>query len=106
MVESKGEYNMKNCNTYYEFMYGQSGTISISEHCGNKNNCIKQCRKKTNKDERKMNYDELRHKIHDILEDFLRHEIEICNAGEFDFEYMEFRTDDILRLIKRQGGTY
>ena len=23
-----------------------------------------------------------------------------------DFEYMEYRTDDILHLIKRQGGTY
>lgn len=53
-----------------------------------------------------MSYDELRHKIHDILGDFLYHEIEIYNAGEFDFEYMEFRTDDILHLIKRQGGTY
>lgn len=83
---------------------GQSGTNSISsEHCGDTNNCVKQCKKT---DERKMNYNELRHKIHDILEDFLHHEIEICNAGEFDFEYMEFRTDDILRLIKRQGGTY
>ena len=63
-------------------------------------------KEKTNEDERKMNYDELRHKIHDILGDFLYHEIEIYNAGEFDFEYMEFRTDDILHLIKRQGGTY
>ena len=86
---------MKNCNTCNEFMCGQSGTNSISEYCGNKNSCVNQRRKKTNEDERKMNYDELRHKIHDILGDFLHHEIEIYNAGEFDFEYMEFRTDDI-----------
>ena len=85
---------------------GQSGTNSISENCGNKNNCVKQRRKKTNEDERKMNYVELRHKVHDILGDFLRHEIEICNAGEFDSEYIEFCADDILHLIKRQGGTY
>lgn len=97
---------MKNCNTCYEFMCGQSGTNSISEYCGNKNNCVKQRRKKTNEDERKMNYAELRHKVHDILGDFLCHEIEICNAGEFDSDYMEFCTDDILHLIKRQGGTY
>lgn len=71
-----------------------------------KNNCVKQRRKKTNEDERKMNYVELRHKVHDILGDFLCHEIEICNAGEFDSDYMEFCTDDILHLIKRQGGTY
>lgn len=71
-----------------------------------KNNCVKQRRKKTNEDERKMNYAELRHKVHDILGDFLCHEIEICNAGEFDSDYMEFCTDDILHLIKRQGGTY
>jgi hypothetical protein len=83
---------------------GQSGTNSISENCGNKNNCVKQSKKKTNNE--KMSYDELRHKIHDILRDFLYHEIEIYNAGEFDFEYMEFRTDDILHLIKRQGGIY
>lgn len=94
---------MKNCKTCYEFMCGQSGTNSISEHCGNTNNRIEQQKKTDNK---KMNYDELRRKIHDILEDFLYHEIEICNAGEFDFDYMEFRTDDILHLIKRQGGAY
>ena len=94
---------MKNCNTCYEFMCGQSGTNSISEHCGNTNDCVKQCKKTNNE---KMGYDELRRKIHDIFGDFLHHEIEICNAGEFDFEYMEFCTDDILHLIKRQGGTY
>lgn len=31
---------MKNCKTCYEFMCGQSGTNSISEHCGNTNNRI------------------------------------------------------------------
>lgn len=37
---------------------------------------------------------------------FLGFESHIKNDGEFDFEYMEFRTDEILRLIKKQGGTY
>ena len=47
---------------------GQSGINSISENCGNKNSCVKQSKKKTNNE--KMSYDELRHKIHDILGDF------------------------------------
>lgn len=54
----------------------------------------------------KLNYSELREEIHKILCEFLEYERPIQNDGEFDFEYLEFRTDDILRLIKRQGGTY
>lgn len=52
-----------------------------------------------------LDYHELREKIHEILCDFLEHELPIQNGGEFDFEYLEFRTDDILKLIKRQGGS-
>lgn len=54
----------------------------------------------------KLNYSELREEIHKILCEFLEYERPMQNNGEFDFEYLEFRTDDILRLIKRQGGTY
>lgn len=54
----------------------------------------------------KLPYAELRNEIHRILGDFFNHELSMQNNGEFDFEYMEFRTDEILRLIKRQGGTY
>ena len=53
-----------------------------------------------------MNYNELREEIHRILYDFLNFELECSKGNEFDFEFMEFRTDEILRLIKRQGGTY
>ena len=52
-----------------------------------------------------LDYHELREKIHEILCDFLKHELPIQNGGEFDFEYLEFRTNDILKLIKRQGGS-
>ena len=53
----------------------------------------------------KLDYSELREEIHKILCDFLDHEHSMQNDGEFDFEYLEFRTDEILRLIKRQGGS-
>lgn len=52
-----------------------------------------------------LDYSELRKEIREILYDFLSYELPIQNDGEFDFEYLEFRTDDILRLIKRQGGS-
>ena len=55
--------------------------------------------------EEKLDYSELRKEIHKVLCDFLEHEHPLQNDGEFDFEYLEFRTDDILRLIKRQGGS-
>lgn len=54
----------------------------------------------------KLNYSELRNEIYKILSDFYDHEIAMYKDGEFDFEYMEYRTDEILRTIKRQGGTY
>ncbi|MBO5383377.1 MAG: hypothetical protein J6A30_03665 [Ruminococcus sp.] len=54
----------------------------------------------------KLSYTQLRDEIHNILGDFFNYELTMHDAGEFDFEYMEFRTDDILHLIKRQGGTY
>lgn len=56
--------------------------------------------------EDKLGYSELREQIHRILSDFFNYELSVYKTGEFDFEYMEFRTDEILRLIKRQGGTY
>ena len=62
-----------------------------------------------NQSDEKLNYSELREEIHRILCDFLEHEWPVQNDGEFDFDdfgYLEFRVDDILRLIKRQGGTY
>lgn len=58
-----------------------------------------------NKTTHKLDYSELREEIHKILCDFLAHEHPLQNDGEFDFEYLEFRTDEILRLIKRQGGS-
>lgn len=51
-----------------------------------------------------LNYGELREEIHKILCDFLAYECPLHNNGEFDSEFLEFRTDDILQLIKRQGG--
>ena len=88
---------MKSCKTCNEFMCGQSNTDCISEYCGGKNTYIPKMQNT------KLDYCELRDKIHNILQGFLQYEI---NAGEFDFEYLEFRTDEILHLIKRQGGTY
>lgn len=56
--------------------------------------------------EERLTYSKLREEIYRILTDFLNYELTMQNNGEFDFEYMEFSTDEILRLIKRQGGTY
>lgn len=53
----------------------------------------------------KLNYKELRDEIHKILFDFFDWEMKCNKDNEFDFEFMEFRTDEILRLIRRQGGT-
>ena len=49
-------------------------------------------------------YGQLRKDIHKIFYDFLNYEYRICKDGEFDFEFMEHRTDDILRIIKNCGG--
>ena len=54
----------------------------------------------------KLEYKELREQIHRILFDFFDREIECNKDGEFDFEFMEFRTDEILQLIQNQGGTF
>ena len=51
-----------------------------------------------------LGYKELREEIHKIFNEYFEHEMECWNGGEYDFEFMEFRTDDILRLIQRQGG--
>ena len=51
-----------------------------------------------------LSYGELRKEIHKVLCDFLEYEHPLQNDGEFDFEYLEYRTDDILRIIRRQGG--
>jgi len=56
--------------------------------------------------ERKLNYKETREEIHRILFDFFDRELECSEDNEFDFEFMEFRTDDILKLIQNQGGDY
>lgn len=49
-------------------------------------------------------YGQLRKDIHQVFYDFFKHEYSIQKAGEFDFEFMEFRTDDILNIIKNCGG--
>ena len=53
-----------------------------------------------------MEYNDLRVYIHEILYDLLSREIQCHEDNEFDYEYMESITDQILRLIKQQGGTY
>mgnify|MGYP003438567990 FL=1 len=60
---------MKSCKTCNEFMCGQSNTDCISEYCGGKNTYIPKMQNT------KLDYYELRDKIHNILEDFLQHEI-------------------------------
>lgn len=60
--------------------------------------------KKFCEEKEKLNYNELREEIHKILCDFLAYEHPLQNDGEFDFEFLEFMTDNVLRLIKRQGG--
>ena len=54
----------------------------------------------------KFKYPELRDEIHKIFFDLLDRELACCEKNEFDFEYLESKTDEILRLIKRQGGTF
>lgn len=54
----------------------------------------------------KLEYKELRDEIHKILFDFFDWEMKCNEDKEFDFEFMEFRTDEILRLIQNQGGTF
>lgn len=53
----------------------------------------------------KFEYKKLRNEIHEILFDFFDGEFKCSKDNEFDFEFLEFKTDEILRLIQRQGGT-
>ena len=54
----------------------------------------------------KFEYKELRDEIHKILFNFFDWELRCSKKNnEFDFEFLEFRVDEILRLIQRQGGT-
>ena len=53
----------------------------------------------------KLEYKELRELRDKILYKFLYWELECDKDKEFDFECLEARTDEILRLIRRQGGT-
>ena len=52
------------------------------------------------------NYSQLRAAIHNILYSYCTRELECAKDNEFDFEMLELKTDDILRLIRRQGGKY
>ena len=51
-------------------------------------------------------YTELRTAITEELISLINYEFPIQKAGEFDWEFLEVTTDDILRLIIRQGGHY
>ena len=54
----------------------------------------------------KFEYSKLRYEIHKIFFDLLEREIMCCEKNEFNFEYLESKTDEILKLIKRQGGAF
>ena len=54
----------------------------------------------------KYDYETTRSAIHAIFWKFWDREIDCDQSGEFDYEWMEACTDDILSLIKRQGGDY
>lgn len=89
--------------------YGKSHDYLNRWYCRNKNCYQSRCFDQPeifNCPHGELSYSELRNEIHNILSDFFNHELSVHKTGEFDFEYMEFRTDEILRLIKRQGGTY
>lgn len=52
----------------------------------------------------KMSYAELREKVHVIFYDLLDREFECVKDNEFDNEFLEVQTDEVLRLIRQQGG--
>ena len=52
----------------------------------------------------KMSYAELREKVHVIFYDLLDREFECAKDNEFDNEFLEAQTDEVLRLIRQQGG--
>ena len=51
-----------------------------------------------------LEYAVVREFIHNIFNMLLAREFECYQGGEFDYEFMECCTDEIIRLIKRQGG--
>lgn len=53
-----------------------------------------------------LEYGALRETLHSILADYFNREIECYLGGEFDYEFEEMIVDDILRLIREQGGSY
>ena len=48
----------------------------------------------------KMSYAELREKVHVIFYDLLDRELECVKDNEFDNEFLEVQTDEVLRLIQ------
>lgn len=52
----------------------------------------------------KMPYTELRERVHVIFYDLLDREFECAKDNEFDNEFLEAQTDEVLRLIRQQGG--
>lgn len=55
---------------------------------------------------KKLTYEETRETVHEILNEFFDWELECSKGNEFDIEWLELKTDDILRLIINQGGSY
>lgn len=53
-----------------------------------------------------LEYSALRDELHAILDDFINREHDCLQDGEFDWEYQEMTVDEILRIIREQGGTY
>jgi len=51
-----------------------------------------------------LEYTELRTCINELLSSFFNYEFDLVQHGEYDWETEESYTDDILRLIRRQGG--
>ena len=49
-------------------------------------------------------YNNLRTTIHIIFYDLLDREFECAKGNEFDNEFLEMQTDEVLRLIRQQGG--
>lgn len=49
-------------------------------------------------------YSNLREDIHKVLFEFINYEYEILKGKEFDYDFLECITDDILRIIKNCGG--
>lgn len=54
----------------------------------------------------KIEYGALRETLHSILADYFNREIECYLNGEFDYEFEEMIVDEILSVIREQGGSY